>query len=145
MLYQAIRKACEKYHSCFGGDYDVTLGELCAWDRKDAPSIEQVDRIRRFVNSWGTRMQATTSELHLTLEANWEKLRELESKTILTVNLCEDKTKDLIGSCFDRVAKSNAKRRNEPTGASKTLHIINPELFVMWDTSHHHVGMADIM
>ena len=136
MLYEAIREACRKYHRCgYGPRYDCTLVELCIWDRKNPPNIGQVESIRSFVNSWGTRMQATTSELHSTLEANWEKLQELESKTILTVNLCDDKMKDLIGSCFERVAKSNAKKRNEATGASKTLHMIHPDLFLMWDAS----------
>ena len=31
------------------------------------------------------------------------------------------------------MARSNVKKRNEATGASKMLHIIYPELFVMWD------------
>ncbi len=80
-------------------------------------------------------MQATTPELHCTLDRIWEGLQELESKTILDVDISDDKTRDLIGSCFDKVAKSNAKERNESTGASKMLHMINPKLFLMWDAS----------
>ena len=136
MLYEAIQKACQKYHLCgYGPRYDSTLEDLCVWDRKQAPNCGQVESIRRFVNSWGTRMQATTPELHCTLDRIWEGLQELESKTILDVDLSDDKTRDLIGSCFDKVAKSNAKERNEATGASKMLHMINPKLFLMWDAS----------
>ena len=136
MLYKAIWKACAKYHrSFYGPRYDSTLENLCVWDRKEPPDTEQVDSIRSFVNSWGTRMQATTCELHSTLEETWGKLRKLESQTILDVDLSDDKIRALIGSCFDKVAKSNAKKRNEATGASKTLHMINPDLFLMWDAS----------
>ena len=136
MLYEAIQKACQKYHLCgYGPRYDSTLADLYAWDRKTAPNCEQVDSIRSFVNSWGTRMQATTPELHTNLGEAWEELRQLESKTILDVNLCEEATVSTIGRIFDKVAKSNAKKRNEATGASKTLHMINPELFLMWDAS----------
>ena len=78
-------------------------------------------------------MQATTAELHCTLEEIWGNLQQLESEKLLEVNLCDEETRGLIRCCFDRVAKSNAKKRNEATGASKILHIINPELFVMWD------------
>ena len=134
MLYQAIRDARKRYHSCgYGNDYCSTLEELCSWNRKEPPSKGQVGSIRSLVNSWGTRMQAKTCELHSTLEFIWGELLELESKSIITVNLCNDTVRNSISNCFDRVAKSNAKRRNEATGASKILHIINPELFVMWD------------
>ena len=80
-------------------------------------------------------MQATTPELHTNLREVWEELRQLESKTILDVNLCDEATVSTIGHIFDKVAKSNAKKRHEATGASKTLHMINPELFLMWDAS----------
>ena len=39
----------------------------------------------------------------------------------------------MIGCIFDKVAKSHNGKRNEATGASKILHLIYPELFVMWD------------
>ena len=78
-------------------------------------------------------MQATTFELHSTLEETWGKLQELESKSILTVNMCDDATRSMIGCIFDKVAKPHNGKRNEATGASKILHMIYPELFVMWD------------
>ena len=136
MLYKAIRAACKKYHDCnHGPRYDSTLEKLCAWDRKETPSTEQVESIRSFVNSWGTRMQATMPKLHSTLGDIWPELRKLECNTILDVDFCDETTRDLIGSCFDRVARSNSKKRNEATGASKILHMIKPELFLMWDAS----------
>ena len=51
MLYEAIQKACQKYHLCgYGPRYDSTLEDLCVWDRKQAPNCGQVESIRRFVN-----------------------------------------------------------------------------------------------
>ena len=78
-------------------------------------------------------MQATTCKLHSTLEDLWGELGKFESQTILTVNLCDDATRSTIGCIFDKVAKSHNGKRNEATGASKILHLIYPELFVMWD------------
>ncbi len=63
----------------------------------------------------------------------WEGLRQLESQTIADVNLCDEAKVNIIGCTFDKVAKSHNGKRNEATGASKILHMIYPELFVMWD------------
>ena len=136
MLYEAIRLASKKYHDLNSGPrYDCTLTQRSVWGWEEAPNSEQVDSIRSFVNSWGTRMQATTHELHSTLGEIWPSLSDLKCNTILDVDLCDSTMRDLIGCCFDRMAKSNAKKRNEATGASKMLHMINPKLFLMWDAS----------
>ena len=39
----------------------------------------------------------------------------------------------IIGRCFDRLATCHSDDLNEATAASKILHIIYPDLFLMWD------------
>lgn len=46
--------------------------------------------------------------------------------------ICGESTADLICRSFKKLANCS-KQQNEPTAASKILHIINPKSFVPWD------------
>ena len=59
------------------------------------------------------------------------EMSKLRGKTILDVDLCDRNTSELICRSFKRLA--NFGSSNEATGASKMLHIIYPDLFLMWD------------
>ena len=66
-------------------------------------------------------------------------MNQLQGKTILDVDLHgeigDEKIGDLICHCFKSLAMCNPRQRNEATGASKILHIIYPQLFIMWDAA----------
>ena len=139
MLYQAIRKACEKYHPCIGGDYETALS--CFRDAlkkrrsgcsRDKPSREEAWILLSFANGWNARMTATLKNVHCALSEIESDLEKFNGKTILDVSF-DKETCELICRSFKRLANCNNNGRNEATGASKLLHIINPDLFVMWD------------
>ena len=64
-------------------------------------------------------------------------LGKLRNRTLLDVCLDEriggESISEVICRSFKRLAKCNSRNHNETTGASKILHIINPNLFAMWD------------
>ena len=88
-------------------------------------------------------MQAKSEHLLPVLKKVLPKLNKLRGKTILDVCLDEkidgESIADVICSSFKKIAncgppsKRNGRPNNEVTATSKILHIINPELFVMWD------------
>ena len=139
MLYQAIRKACEKYHPINGWDYDCALKAYREALKKrhesadsDNPSYEEAAILLSFANGWNANMTASFHEVRCALSEIEPNLEKLRGKTILDVCL-DDETYRLIGRCFDRLAMGNTKKQHEDVGASKILHIIYPQLFVMWD------------
>ena len=141
MLYQAIRLARDKYHSsCYGNDYDTALScyrDALAKRRNgcspDKPSREEAWILLSFANSWNARMRASFLDVRCALEEIWADLERLEGRTILDVCLDDKETQEAISRSLKKLANCYSKERNEATAASKILHIINPELFVMWD------------
>lgn len=140
MLHEAIREACKKYHSgYYGWDYDCALKAYHeALENRQAsadcdnPSCEEAAILLSFANGWGSRMQRTADDVQRALREIQPDLDTLKNDTILDVCLNKDK-RELICRSFKVLAGCNRKGHNEATGASKMLHIINPELFVMWD------------
>ena len=157
MLYQAIRAGSEQYRSdpslnCSNKAYRKLL--CCDMDHskwRDPPTLDrdEVGKVRDFVaRTWKTRnMQAKSEHLLPALKKVLPKLNKLRGKTILDVCLDESidgkSIADVICSSFKGIAncgppsKRNGRPNNEVTAASKILHIVNPELFVMWDERHH--------
>ena len=141
MLYKTIRKAREEYHSCgYGNDYDTALA--CYRDAlkkrrsgcsPDKPSYEEAWILLSFANGWNARMRASFLDVRCALEEIGADLERLEGRTILDVCLDDKETQEAISRSLKKLANCYSKERNEATGASKILHIINPDLFVMWD------------
>ena len=145
MLYQAIRKACGKYHSCgYGNDYDTALtcyrdalAKRRKGDSPDRPSHEEAWILLSFANGWNARMRASFEDVHSSLIKIEPDLEKVRGKTIL--DLCLDERIDgnsarfLIKRCFSTLEESGGG--SAVVGPSKILHIINPALYVMWDTA----------
>ncbi len=140
MLYEAIREAREKYLSCgYGHDYATALNcyrDALAKRRSGPnpcnPSYEEAWILLSFANGWNANMTATFVDVQYALNDIEPDLEKLRDNTILDVCI-DDETYGLIGRCFDRLAMGNTKEQHEDVGASKILHIIYPQLFVMWD------------
>ena len=77
-------------------------------------------------------MQASNQQILCALQEILPQLNRLQGKNLLDVCL-DNETRNLICRSFKTLAGCSGKNRNEATAASKILHIINPELFVMWD------------
>jgi len=110
--------------------------EIVRTDLSKLETNEHVKQIiKMFLIQWG-RMGRTVDREDL----NWEQLtkqlrnskeifQKLQGKTLLDINLDEEETATLIKEAY----KSARVRRIGPTAISKILHLLNPELFVMWD------------
>lgn len=144
MLYEAIREACEKYHHSYGNDYDTALS--CYRDALEKrrngpnptiPSCEEAWILLSFTNGWNAHMQASFLDVQRALCKIETDLKELRGKTLLDVCLDEmvgdENIRDRIKYCF--VTLEKCRGGHSVVGASKILHIINPDLFVMWDTA----------
>ena len=139
MLYQAIRLGSEIYHDHPGTNvtsYDTALERRWGWDLPDMPAEDEVKDIRGFVNSWSSRMQASASDIQGVLHEVLPSLHDLQGKTIL--DACFKLEGERAGVervlgvlSFRQLAGCGPKQAW--TGASKIMHIINPDLFIMWD------------
>ncbi len=117
--------------------YDDALRKRCKWKHTQAgPSLKEATDLKLFANQWSSHMHATGNDVWQVLSEELPTLNKLQDKTIM--NVCFDETigesvGSLIDRCFKKLANCNRKGRNEATGASKILHMINPGLFLMWD------------
>lgn len=68
------------------------------------------------------------AEFEKTLDGISSKIRPLEEKYLMETNLVEHRP--LLIDVFNQL---KAIRGVQSTGASKVLHLLNPEIFVMWD------------
>lgn len=145
MLYQAIRRGSKLYRSDkdLSGSNDCYLALLSnmdqdKWNQPDNLDECEVEKVRKFVaGTWKTRnMQAKTEHLLPVLKDVLPELNKLRGKNLLDIcmdeKICGESTADLICRSFKKLANCS-KQQNEPTAASKILHIINPKSFVPWD------------
>ena len=144
MLYEDIRRGCKRYHQRYA-DYDHSYNkffkEKCQpkWNNPSSLDEAEIDKIIVFLRGWNCRRRMDPDALLSTLPEVLADLKELQNYTILDVEFTE-KTKELICGSFNSLANCGAKKRNgfrenESVAASKVLHLINPGLFVMWDTN----------
>lgn len=146
MLYEAIRLGSEIYRCDLGlsrdnDAYDDFMKEgIVRWKWRQPSSLDEkeVQKARAFVNGpLRARMQASASHILCALQKILPDLNKLQGKTILDVDLDErideECANHLVERCFDELAYCGP--RNEATGASKIMHIVNPNLFVMWDSA----------
>ena len=160
MLYQEIRQGCEEYHNkplAYDESYNdyMCIGKVkYDWLHPDTLNSEEAaGNLLAFLNqwqAWGPWAKVKLEKFHPALQTAlqmWANdLDPLMDKTILDLNLCKPKTptddkKILVGGdllkilpIFDELAIRCKYRGYSSTAASKILHAINPDGFVMWDT-----------
>lgn len=106
-------------------------------DSNKINEVKHVDRILiPFLANWGLMSRVVSRDdinwTDITLEIrNLEPLlKVLKGKDILSIDLTDKKVTDSIIKVYDNL------RRHKYFGAttlSKTLHLLNPHVFVMWD------------
>ena len=145
MLYEDIRRGCRMYHqneSTYDGYYARYIADKDQnkWDNPDRLDTDEVKRLVRFVNQWGTMMpknDETIRRLLDNLTIAVPLLNTLRGATLLDVKF-DETTMQMIAGCFGTIASSAVKGDGVtitiPVGTSKMLNAaINPNLFVMWD------------
>lgn len=141
VLFKAIQLGSKIYHEeeSMGVFYDQCLNKL-AVDVGFSETItdEEVERIRLFVNRWGTRCQWTVEQLTDAINSVQPELSALNDLSIFNIDFqaSPQGEKESFGGMIEYIFEciaTCAPNRRETTGASKVLHMLNPELFVMWD------------
>lgn len=126
-----VEKAEVKYHS---RGYNTSYEEVyktCFRDKLIAdPDSESVLKLTKFVNSWSNRTRYTTlPELEAVLCSHKTTNAELRDVRLEGDNL-DSCSLDAVQEVFEGLS---GVKHFGPTGASKFLGVIQPQLCVMWD------------
>jgi hypothetical protein len=112
-----------------------------AWDSDGGPNDDEIEKLFRFLNQWGTRYrsdadarerfkQAYLHVLPLLKALQGHTLLEAEFDGGVVERMC---VSDAVGSIFHKIASCGS--RYESTATSKMLHVLHSPLFVMWDSA----------
>ena len=95
----------------------------------------RVDDILDFLKKWRIRVKIDGSKLDKAIQVNQSTLSRLRRREyqITDANLRDTNTHDAIIELFGIFSKKVSIGRHTYTGASKILHVMVPNLFVMWD------------
>ena len=93
-----------------------------------------LEDIVSFLKEWRIRVRVDRRKLKRAIESKRLSLNQLRKRgiNIVSVNLADARLQDAVGELFDAFSKVSVGRRTY-TGASKILHVLVPDLFVMWD------------
>jgi len=137
MLYQAILVGSEFFHlDPRASYYDRYLSEkrMDLWTKPDTIPEAEVERLILFLNQWNSHYDSSPTQRRQLLQAirsAFPRIEAMGKATLLTIDLSTDSVRRDISLVFQAIASCG--RRYEATAASKILHTIKPELFVMWD------------
>lgn len=129
MDFETLREACEKYKKEEGraSFYDVALEIVDDHPLQASIVILAIWNISRF------RFMASDSknlvDLKKAIEECTSLFKRLKGKDFRSVNFGE--IKDTVEEIYSKLSKVYGV---EYTGASKVMHLLNRDLFVMWDT-----------
>ncbi len=126
-----VEKAEVKYHS---RGYNTSYEEVyktCFRDKLIAdPDSESVLKLTKFVNSWSNRTRYTTlPELESVLRSHTKTNAQLRDVRLEGDSL-DSRSLDAAQNVFEGLSRV---KHFGPTGASKFLGVIQPQLCVMWD------------
>ena len=143
MRYQAIRQGCKEYHQderAYDEAYVEFFAKRCQskWDNPDYLDNAEINNLIAFLDkfqAWGwPNVGKTRSSDFEVLPQVLENLRPLRHGiTILNVDFNNERTRRLIINNFVALQKCGPGNKSWRVAASKILHAINPELFLMWD------------
>lgn len=136
MLFEAIKEGSQQFH-IKEGDVPYYDDFTAAHRRGDFVHSDGIteDKVRElidFLNQWKTRYPRRPRELMELLKQVAFLLRRLDHLDLLHADLNpSSEVTSKIEYVFDTLVTCGGK--NQKTGTSKILHMINPYLFVMWD------------
>ncbi len=116
---------------------------------QDLDADDVKDILVGFLNKWGCRLRnydnLTASNLMTQIVSIHRELLPLQENTIIDFNFEATTNKEKIVNIFNNfwsvTTGSRITKNFGSTATSKTLHIINPNLFTMWDREiRYHYG-----
>lgn len=102
------------------------------YQKVGSETLDMGSELREFLNKWRSRVsEKVKNKINIWYDQNHNILDELPS-SIVNVNLYDQPMADKIKYIYRSLlgAKANGI---EDTIASKTLHMLKPDLFVLWD------------
>jgi len=96
-------------------------------------SIGEIQKLFNFIRRWDYHFKGNPEVFKKIFEYVYPTIKQLQHKKIEDANLADEQLRRNIQEVFDRVADCPGTGRYESTDASKILHAILPDLFVMWD------------
>ena len=133
-------KVIEEYSKIYDISECLYIGTMKEFRKKELDKLTIIDTkriIEPFLITWG-RMSRVLGKngceiVRLKIIELSDKLEKYRSKHLISFNIKEEK-KHLI-EIFNDIKNTKATSRDiGQTATSKILHIINPQLFPMWDT-----------
>ena len=126
-----VEKAAVKYHS---RGYNSTYEEVykaCFREKLIGdPDRDSVHRLTKFVNSWSNRTRySTLPHLEAVLSSHTKTNAQLRDVR-LEGDILDSESLIAVQQVFDELS---SVKHFGPTGASKFLGVIQPQLCVMWD------------
>lgn len=103
-----------------------------AWFKSPDVPLREGILLFGWVHSWDPNFQGNLLRFLEIYRDIFEIVKSFEHKMLIDIDFSSD-VKNSLCVIFDRVANCCKTRRYESTDASKMLHAIVPELFVMWD------------
>jgi len=145
MLHDEIAACVARYHMRSGGDASYDRYFAGPHLTLDDP-LEHVDEagvapIVQFLRDWRARSyyQSHPGLLIDVLRPVWPDLKALRTSTLLSVDLSpHGPSAKRVSAVFSAVEQGTCGEHTVPrqtVAASKLLHILHPELFVMWDSA----------
>ena len=128
MKEETLRKACEEYkrHEGRASYYDVAVEIVDTYPLQASIIILAVWNVGRF------RFYASDSQTLIDLRNAIEKCKplfdRLERKDFKTIDF--DEVQDIVKEVYATLSEVEVVKY---TGASKIMHLLNRDLFVMWD------------
>jgi hypothetical protein len=140
LKYKDLIDKVNKYHYKNEPIYFEAIADLEEL-RKDLTKLDDTKHligiVKPFLIKWG-RMGRVVGREGLDWRGLGERLRSsekdfdnLRKERFRTINFEKDKISDSITSIYGKI--DPIEYLGSPTTISKTLHLLNPEIFVMWD------------
>jgi len=130
-LVESHKLFYEGEYRAFNYDGYMKCKDWEIWISPDLP-IDEIRKLFNFIRSWDRFFQGDIDLFRKIYRQIYPTLQELRNEKIEDTNLTEE-LKIKIRDTFNKVANCTLIDRYESTDASKILHTILPNFFVMWD------------
>jgi len=104
------------------------------WLFPDLPD-EEIDKLFEFIKRWDFHFRGNKNKFKEIYREIHPNLMELKDESFYMIDLSLQKNVSNIKTAFNSMANCNYEGRHESTDASKIIHTMNPQLFIMWDRS----------
>ncbi|PTD94281.1 hypothetical protein C9439_03015 [archaeon SCG-AAA382B04] len=121
---------CDTFHGC---ENRSPIFPLASWYVRNGGRVGGVSLL---LNTWNQRWSGKYDDLTKQVKCALEKitednlLEELDGFSLLSIDLDDNEIRNQVREVYRILRETEAIKK---TGASKTLHLLNQELFVMWD------------